>query len=51
MNITSKVYCRIFQFGFKVAIPFLPYRNPDVLNKADQVPEYLKKNGKKFALI
>ncbi len=51
MNIASKAYCRVFQFGFKVAIPFLPYRNPDVLNRADQVPEYLKKQGKSSVLL
>ena len=31
MNIFSKLYCRLFQFGFRIALPFLPYRKPRIL--------------------
>ncbi|MCR4642328.1 MAG: iron-containing alcohol dehydrogenase [Lachnospiraceae bacterium] len=43
MNLLKKMYCRVFQFGFKLAIPVLPYRNPHILNKVDQIPELLRK--------
>ena len=31
MNIFFKAYCRIFQAGFRLAMPFLPYREPKQL--------------------
>lgn len=31
MCMIRKIYCRTFQFVFKVALPFLPYRNPKIL--------------------
>ena len=45
MNRAEKAFCRVFQFGFKVAIPLLPYRNPQVLNSVDQIPKILKEKG------
>ena len=35
MNIISKIYCRVFQKIFKLAIPLLPYRNPEII---DDIP-------------
>ena len=43
MNMLEKVFCRVFQFGFKVAIPILPYRNPEILNAVDEIPDVLRK--------
>ncbi len=52
MNIAEKIYCRVFQFGFKLAIPVLPYRNPEVLNSVDRIPEMLKeKNIERVMLV
>ena len=52
MNILNKAFCRVFQFGFKVAITVLPYRNPHILNQVDQIPDLLrKKNIKKLMLV
>ncbi|MBQ1735227.1 MAG: iron-containing alcohol dehydrogenase, partial [Lachnospiraceae bacterium] len=51
MNIFKQFYCRAFQFGFKIAIPMLPYRNPFVLHSVTQVPGYLKKNGCSSVLL
>ncbi|MBR3307197.1 MAG: iron-containing alcohol dehydrogenase [Lachnospiraceae bacterium] len=45
MNPLKAAFCRTFQFGFKAAIPFLPYRNPDILNSVDEIPSLLKKQG------
>lgn len=43
MNITEKIYCRIFQFCFKIAIPLLPYRTPVILEHVEDIPDILKK--------
>lgn len=52
MNIFKKMYCRIFQFCFKVAIPILPYYNPTILVKIDDIPEVLaKKKIKNLMLV
>lgn len=42
MNIIKKIYCRIFQFCFKVAIPMLPYYNPEILEKIEDIAPILK---------
>ena len=39
MNRLKKIYCRVFQEVFHMAIPFLPYRKPRILNSADELPE------------
>lgn len=44
MNILKKLYCRIFQKAFHLAIPVLPYRNPEILKSCSDVPEVLLKN-------
>lgn len=31
MNVLKKIYCRIYQFIFKLAIPLLPYSQPELL--------------------
>ena len=38
MNRVKKIYCRIFQEVFHLAIPFLPYRKPRILNGVDELP-------------
>lgn len=51
MNIFKRAYCRIFQFCFKVAIPVLPYYNPKILNKVEDIPEILKQEHIKKVLL
>lgn len=51
MNIIKKVYCRTFQFVFKMAIPILPYRNPYILNSTTEIPAHLKSKNKDSVLI
>lgn len=41
MFIGEKVFCRVFQFGFKAAIPLLPYREPYIADHVDELPELL----------
>ena len=45
MNIFKKFYCRTFQTVFKIALPFLPYREPKILNTNEEVVEVLKKHN------
>ena len=51
MNIFKKLYCRTFQTVFKIALPFLPYREPKVLKTDDEVVEVLKSKNIKSVLF
>lgn len=45
MNILQKIYCRTFQTVFKIALPFLPYRKPEILESIEVLPEALGEKG------
>ena len=45
MNILKKIYCRIFQTCFRIALPVLPYREPELIDGFKHVPEVLKKTS------
>lgn len=52
MNILKKVYCRVFQFCFKVALPVLPYREPEILSDMSGISEVLSdKNINKVLIV
>ena len=52
MNIVKKIYCRIFQFCFKMAIPLLPYYNPQILDSVEDISGVLnKKNYSRVMLV
>ena len=51
MNIFKRIYCRTFQFIMKIAIPFLPYRKPIILEKQDEVLDVLKEKNIDSILI
>lgn len=51
MNLAKSAYCRIFQTVFRIALPFLPYRDPQVLKSVDMAAATLVYHGKKRALI
>ncbi|MGM9971106.1 MAG: iron-containing alcohol dehydrogenase [Anaeroplasmataceae bacterium] len=51
MNIFFKAYCRIFQFCFKVALPFLPYKDPIIIDNISGIIPVLLKNDKKRPMI
>ena len=42
MNIFRKCYCRTFQAAFRLALPLLPYRSPQLLSGIDRVPKILR---------
>jgi len=51
MNILEKTFCRTYQFGFKAAMPFLPYHETKTFNSIEKVTDILKKENKNCALI
>lgn len=51
MNIFKKAYCRTFQTVFKLALPFLPYRQPKILKSNNEVVDVLSKQNKKSVLF
>lgn len=51
MFILKKVYCRIFQKVFRIALPLLPYREPEILESIELIPETVVKNGCKKPII
>ena len=51
MNTLKKVYCRTFQAGFRLAMPFMPYREPGILNSVAEVEPLLEKLGVKSVLL
>ena len=44
MNILKKLYCRTFQTVFKLALPFLPYRQPKILKTDNDIVDILKQH-------
>lgn len=43
MNQLQKVYCRIYQTAFRIAMPVLPYRVPKIFRNITAIPPLLKK--------
>ncbi|MDE7380449.1 MAG: iron-containing alcohol dehydrogenase, partial [Clostridia bacterium] len=51
VNILKAVYCRIFQFVLKIALPFLPYKDPEIVERVGDIPQVLSNSGKKHPLV
>ena len=51
MNPCKKIYCRTFQTVFKIALPFLPYRKPKIVNSIKALPEIIQKKKCDSVLI
>lgn len=51
MNTLKKVYCRTFQAAFRLAMPFMPYREPEILNSVAEIEQLLNKLGVKSVLL
>ncbi len=45
MNRLRGIYCRIFQKVFRLALPLLPYREPEILNWIGEIPVLLRKKN------
>ena len=51
MNKCKAAYCRIFQKCFKIAIPFLPYRHPEVFYSTSKLTGLFAEKGIDTVLI
>lgn len=51
MHKQKKIYCRTFQAALKFALPFLPYRNPEIVGSIKALPKVLKQEKCTHALI
>ena len=51
MNLIPSVACRAFQTVMKWAIPFLPYREPQILTSVQEVPPLLHAQGISCVLL
>lgn len=52
MNLLYKLWCRTYQLGFRIALPFLPYREPELLPSLDNLKDYCgKKKIKKLLIV
>lgn len=51
MNFFQKVYCRVFQTAFHLALPFLPYRTPKIMESIEQVHPLLRELGIRSVLL
>lgn len=51
MNIASKIFCRVFQTAFRVALPVLPYREPEIVNSCAALKSVFAKKNVKSVLV
>lgn len=51
MHPLRKLYCRTFQLGLKIALPFLPYRKPKIQGSVKAIPGIMEKKHCKCAFI
>ena len=51
MNPLKKIYCRTFQTGLKIALPFLPYRKPKIVGSVKALPEVIQRKKCSKVLI
>ena len=51
MNIFKKIYCRTFQKTLKIALPFLPYRKPQIVGSIKEIPDVIRGNNTGRVLI
>lgn len=49
MNTASKIFCRVFQTAFHLALPILPYREPKRFKKISDIPNML--SGRKVESV
>lgn len=47
----KSAFCRVFQTAFRIALPFLPYREPVIKASCADIGEILKKNNAASVLI
>ena len=51
MKLAEKVFCRVFQGAFRLALPILPYREPEILKEVKMIPKLLQRKKIKRVLL
>lgn len=51
MNCFMKAFCRAFPFCFRIAMPILPYREPERLTRMEELAQALAKKHIQTALL
>lgn len=51
MFFLKALYCRVFQIGFRIALPVLPYREPEIVPSCDDLGRVLEQEGLHNVLI
>lgn len=51
MFILKKLYCRIFQIGFRGALPILPYREPETVDSCKKLDKVFEKENITSVLV
>ncbi len=51
MNIFAKIYCRVFQAVFRMALPVLPYREPRIIPSCSKLDNVFKKENVSGVLL
>ena len=51
MFVLRRIYCRVFQLAFRAALPFLPYRNPEIISSDAEIPAVLRKHKLQKVMI
>ena len=51
LNLIQHICCRAYQGVFRAALPFLPYREPEILHRCEELPDTLKQHKIKKILI
>lgn len=51
MFFIKALYCRIYQTAFRMALPFLPYREPQIISSCSEIGTVLKKEKARCVLI
>lgn len=51
MRLARRAWCRAYQTAFRIALPILPYFEPQVADTVEKVPELLAKHGVTTALL
>ena len=51
MFFVKSLYCRVFQAAFRMALPVLPYREPEIINSCTELGRVLKKEKATSVLV
>ena len=51
MFFAKAIFCRAFQDSFRAALPFLPYREPEIIGSCEGLSEVIKKERIRSAMI